>query len=130
MSCAPFSCPWDSGQVGCIYVEIDQVKKEWGWKRLTKKRREKIEEILRSEVKTYDDYLTGNIFGFDIELSGKHIDSCGGYYGDPEESGVIDEAKSIVDYDIERLRKKKAERLKVFIRNHVPFEIRQYKLNI
>lgn len=26
-----------------------------------------------------------------------NIDSCWGYYGDPEESGIIEEAKSIID---------------------------------
>ena len=31
MSTGPFSCPWDSGQVGFIYVEKKKVKEEWGW---------------------------------------------------------------------------------------------------
>lgn len=128
MSCAPFSCPWDSGQVGIIYVEIEQVKKEWGWKRLTKKRREKIEKLLRSEVKTYDDYLTGNIFGYQVERFGEDIDSCWGYYGDPEKSGIIEEAKSAVDYDIGKRLKKKAERVKTFIRHNVPFEKRDLSM--
>jgi hypothetical protein len=130
MSCAPFSCPWDSGQVGIIYVEVEQVKKEWGWKRLTKKRREKIEGILRSEVETYDDYLTGNVFSYTVERFGDLIDSCCGFYGDPKKSGIIEEAKSIVDYDIGKRRKEKAERLKTFVRNHVPLEVRQMEFSL
>lgn len=124
MSTGSFSCPWDSGQVGWIYVEVEQVRKEWGWKRLSKKRREKIEEVLRSEVKTYDDYLTGNIFGYRIERSGEDVDSCWGYYGDPKDSGIIGDCESIIDHDIKERRNKKAERLKTFIRHHVPFEKR------
>lgn len=34
---------------------------------------------------------------FDIDHNWVNIDSCGGYYGDPEESGCIEEAKSIID---------------------------------
>jgi hypothetical protein len=59
-----YSCPWDSGQVGFIYVSREKVREEYGWKVITKKREEKIVEILRDEVKTYDQYLTGDVYGY------------------------------------------------------------------
>ena len=34
---------------------------------------------------------------FEIEHDWKVVDSCWGYYGDPEDSGLIDEAKSVID---------------------------------
>lgn len=34
---------------------------------------------------------------FDVDHDWEQIDSCFGYYGDPEESGCIEEAKSIID---------------------------------
>lgn len=37
MSTSPFSCPWDSGQVGVIYCTKEKAIKEWGKKRFTKK---------------------------------------------------------------------------------------------
>jgi hypothetical protein len=64
MSTGRFSCPWDSGQVGFIYVSREKVREEYGWKVITKKREEKIVEILRDEVKTYDQYLTGDVYGY------------------------------------------------------------------
>jgi hypothetical protein len=95
MSTGSFSCPWDSGQVGFIYVPIAKIKAEYGWKVLTKARRKKIEEYLRSEVRTYDDYLTGSVYGYTVEkLVGaicewEQVDSCWGFYGDdPVESGL------------------------------------------
>jgi hypothetical protein len=94
----PFSCPWDSGKIGFIYAGSDKIRKEYGWKRITKARREKIEAYLRAEVQTYDDYLTGNVYGYIVENpEGEAVDSCSGYYGDPEESGLMDAARSIVD---------------------------------
>jgi hypothetical protein len=95
---------WDWGWVGVIYITKEKAKKEYGWKVLNKQRIEKLEEYLRSEVETYDDYLTGNVYRYDIELpDGEEGDSCGGYYGsDHEKSGLMEAAKHEVDYDITR----------------------------
>jgi len=57
---APFSCTWDSGQVGWIVIDTETIKKKYGVKRITKKLIEEVTDILMSEVKVYDDYLTGN----------------------------------------------------------------------
>jgi hypothetical protein len=109
MSTGSFSCPWDSGQVGFIYVRIADVKAEYGWKVLTKARRERIEEYLRNEVRTYDDYLTGNVYGFVIEeldnATGEweQVDSCWGFYGDdPVESGMCEIIEGFSKDQIER----------------------------
>lgn len=86
MSTGSFSCPWDSGQVGFIYVSREQVLKEYGWKRLTAKRREQIETYLTGEVETYDQYLQGQVYGFVVEKfeDGDWVedDACWGFYGD------------------------------------------------
>lgn len=97
MSCAPFSCPWDSGQVGFIFVTADTVRAEYGWKRITKARRAKIEEYLRGEVETYDRYLRGEVYGYTVSRGDEEIDSCWGFYGEPEE--VMKEAVSAMEYD-------------------------------
>lgn len=76
-----FSCPWDSGQCGIIYVEKDDVKKEYQWNRLTSKRVRHVEDVLRREIKDYDTYLTGNVLGFELYVADECIDSCYGYYG-------------------------------------------------
>ena len=82
MSTSPFSCRWDSGQVGFIYVTCERVRKEYGWKRITKARRDKILTYLNGEVQTYDQYLTGDVYGFIIsDEDGDEVDSCWGCYG-------------------------------------------------
>lgn len=96
ISTSPFSCPWDSGQVGYIYVSKEKIKKEYSWPRLTKKRVEKIRGYLRNEVQTYDYYLTGAVYGFIVEnQEGTQLDSCFGFYGhDIEENGITDYLES------------------------------------
>lgn len=82
MSTSPFSCPWDSGQVGFIYVTREAVLKEYSRKVVTKKLRETVESVLRAEVKEYDQYLTGDVWGYIIEDdAGEQLDSCWGFYG-------------------------------------------------
>lgn len=82
MSTGPFSCPWDSGQVGFIYITREQILKEYGWKVITTKRREQIVKYLIADVEIYDQYLTGDVYGYMVEDNdGEDIDSCWGFYG-------------------------------------------------
>ena len=98
MKTTPFSCGWDSGQVGFIYATREQILKEYGVKKVTSKIREKVEKLLIAEVDTYDKYLTGEVFGFIIEKNGDIEDICYGFYDTPE--NIIKECKSIIDtYD-------------------------------
>ena len=94
---------FDSGQLGFIYVSKEKCMKEWKVKRWTKKFEEKILSILEGEIKTYDQYLTGDVHGYmiyrpDDEDCDKCVDSCWGFYG---EKDCMDEAKSAVDANIE-----------------------------
>jgi len=90
---------WDWGQLGFIYISKKRAREEYSWKVLNKARIEKLYEYLRSEIETYDAYLTGNVYRYTIELpNGEEDDSCGGYYGfDHEKSGLMEAAKNAVD---------------------------------
>lgn len=81
ISTTPFSCPWDSGQIGWVYITKEDIRKEYNIKRVTKKYIEKATKILISEIKVYDDYLRGETYGFVLEKDGEEIDSCWGFYG-------------------------------------------------
>ncbi len=83
MNTTGFSCPWDSGQVGYIYATRDTILNEWGIaKRITPKARKQAADYLRGEVAVYDQYLTGDVWGFIVEdEDGAHLDSCWGFYG-------------------------------------------------
>lgn len=85
MKTTSFNDQWDSGCVGFIYITKEKVRKEYGWKIISKKRREKIEEYLRSEVKAYDQFLTGDVWGFKTEE-----DSCWGFFGSYRDKELID----------------------------------------
>ena len=102
MSTGKFSCPWDSGQVGFIFVTRAQLLKEYGGLRVTKEVLAKAEKVLQGEVETYDTYLRGEIYGYTIEdPEGNDGDSCWGFYGDyDDEYGALAEAKSIVDAEV------------------------------
>ena len=105
ISTGSFSCSWDSGQIGFIYVTKEQVRKEYNVKRITKKLiEETVTKVLEGEVETYDQYLTGDVYGYKIfkvsecSLGHEHkeeIDSCWGYYG---EESCMEEAESIVNH--------------------------------
>ena len=68
---------WDWGQVGFIYATMDDVTKEYGDTMPESIR--KAEELLCTEVDTYDKYLTGEVYGFKL-FSDVEIDSCWGFY--------------------------------------------------
>lgn len=74
---------WDSGQIGFIYTTRKAIFGDYvRQRRLTKKLRERVLERLKEEVTMYNQYLTGDIWGYVIEdEDGEHVDSCWGYYG-------------------------------------------------
>ena len=85
MNTTGFSCRWDSGQVGFIFVSKNDVRKEYGVKRISKKLREKVTKLLIGEVETYDKYLTGDVYGYEVtDENDNLIESCWGYYDEDE----------------------------------------------
>lgn len=97
------SAGWDWGPVGYIYLTVERARKEWGWKRMSRKRTNRVIEVLTSEVKEYDKYLRGEVYGFQVtDSDGHHMDSCWGFLGDPEESGLLEQARESADYAAEK----------------------------
>ena len=106
ISTGPFSCPWDSGQIGWVYVSIKKVKEEYNWILLTKSRKKKIIDLLKNEVELYDQYLRGDVYGYEVEDQiGNHIDSCWGFYGgEHDKSGLLEYAHNAADCHLESER--------------------------
>lgn len=84
---------WDSGQVGFIYVDQKDVDTYGG---TPEENLENAEKCLRAEVKDYDTYLRGEVYGFTVEdpRTGEEIESCWGFYS---EESVRKEAESVAD---------------------------------
>ena len=94
-----FSCPWDSGQIGFIFASKQDVTKEFG--EVTSEVVTKVKKVLEAEVKEYSDFLEGNVYGFVVESAdGNQIDSCWGFIGDHEKSGLLEQAKDAVDSEL------------------------------
>lgn len=92
LSTGPFSCPWDSGRVGFIYVTKETCKQQG----VTFNN---AESILKNEIKELDAYLTGDVYSYTIWETEEdcdpteiyeHLDNfekvdnyagCGGFYG-------------------------------------------------
>ena len=96
ISTSPFSCPWDSGTLGFVIITKEDIKENYGWKVLTKKRLDKainfLDNIIKGEIKVLDNYINGEVYGFAIENEeGEVEDSCCGFYGsDIKENGILE----------------------------------------
>lgn len=74
----PFTCSFDSGQVGWAFVTKESAL-EMGF---TDTSKTPIEDMIRQDVAEYDQYLKGDIYGYVIEnADGDDLDSCWGFYG-------------------------------------------------
>lgn len=92
---------FDSGQVGFIFVRRADALENYSVKRISPALRKRIEDLLRSEVEEYDQYLRGDVYGFKVVKTStcsecgdedeEEIDSCWGFYGDdPKENGMLE----------------------------------------
>jgi len=104
MRAEPFSCVWDSGMVGYIYISLAKARAEFMVSRITAKLREHIVEGFINEVKQYDQYLTGDIYGYTVVKNGNdeevHVDGCWGFYGG--DRYMLDCIHIAIVHDIER----------------------------
>ena len=81
-----FSCQWDSGQVGIIYISRRDAVKEWGNKICTQTVAERARKCLKAEIETLDQYVTGSVYGYRVlDPDGEETDACWGFYGEPSE---------------------------------------------
>lgn len=92
----PFACPWDSGQIGFVFMTMTQALVNIGklWTVFD------CVDLLRSEVAAYDKYLRGEAYGYIIEKDGEETVSCWGF---DDEDYCLKEAKNAVDYRIQAI---------------------------
>jgi hypothetical protein len=125
----PYNDRWDAGQVGWIYISKKDAIKEWGNKKFTKEIREKAIAHLVLEVKTYNDYLVGNVFAFELleidddDEDGDILESVGGYYPEPNDlhgyEYCLKDARHFIDSEIKYVEEKKYEDIQELERNGV-----------
>ena len=82
-SSTPFSCPWDSGFAGFIFVSYESIYEEYKCKRVTKKIIEKVKENLNYEISNYNRWLNDPIYQVTILNDNKEqLDCYSGYESD------------------------------------------------
>ncbi len=130
MSTGRFSCAWDSGQVGFVFVSLAQARKNWmlddaaTWDtpmpydhdKSVKPLRERAADLLKAEVETYDQYLRGDVYGYTVthKETGEE-DSCWGFYQaelpDAKDSYVLAQAREAAEALDVDAAKEREERL-------------------
>jgi hypothetical protein len=78
ISTKPFGDPWDSGQIGFIYVSKAKARSEFNPRRYIAAAR----LLLEAEIEELNQFYTGDVWGFVIEdsESGETLESCCGFY--------------------------------------------------
>jgi hypothetical protein len=130
MSTGAFSCRFDSGQVGVIYIDQEGCDKmgyteEWAkgdWNE-GGTFESALLQILESEVKEYDKFISEGVFYYTID---EVEDSCGGFLGyDHKESGLMEYAENAIDCHIQGKLDARLAKLKKYIQDKVPVIYRQ-----
>lgn len=123
LSTSPFRCPWDSGQVGYIYVtysryaeitgmSIEAIKKDMT--NVIKRCR----YYMSSELEAYQQYINGEVYAYVTSKDGHMVDSGAGYFGtDWIANGLNDAVRGAIDEDIINIESQKPtkEELKGYI---------------
>lgn len=97
VSSTPFSCKWDSGLAGILFIDRQTAIKEWGNKICTNKVRQKATEYMVGHIETLNQYYQGEVYGYHIYHPANldySLESCSGYY---DINDCIAEAKSVID---------------------------------
>ena len=86
-SMSPFSCPWDSGQVGVVCLNRNAPHFKC-------RKRDKLIKIMSDFVRAYSALHEGQVFYYNLDTEdGEEVSSCGGYYG-PNNKEVLEEIRS------------------------------------
>ena len=123
MSTTPFSCRFDSGQVGWAYVTKSSAEKmgcvgdRWDLDPATTLRvivgkwdKAALEDAIRGEVSSYDDFLAGRCYGYVVEgRDGDELESCWGFVGDL--NYVRSEARSAAEHSTDPAIQRNADEL-------------------
>ena len=92
----PRTSAFDTALYGVIAVSKEQARKEYG--RLTKKKVQKIKDVLRGEIEELSAWYEGECYSYKIiDNNGNLLDSCCGFLGDAGKKYAIDYAKGYID---------------------------------
>lgn len=117
---------WDCSTIGFAYVERKTAEKEGalragndGLYNGYKSWQEWAYAMMEGEMETYNQYVTGQVFGYMVEGGDGYCDdSCWGFYGTDDIPYMIEEAKAAIDHALERQNKEREENI-LFLSQHI-----------
>lgn len=86
---------WDSGCIGFYVVSHEKIREDFECKRISKKLLTRVKNIMESEIKTFDQFIQGEIWCYEITKDGELLDNCCGFY---EEDNLDDFRKHLEEY--------------------------------
>lgn len=111
------------------YVDIIAVwPKAWGKENRPKATPNQIAKELQSAVDLFGAWAWGDVYGYVVTdtLTDDEVGSCWGFYGDDHEaSGLLEQARGEAEHAAKSEKERHAKRLKNWIRNHVPLNVRE-----
>lgn len=95
LSTSPFSCKWDSGQVGFVYItkkQIDLIGTYIENEESYEDYLARLVSYIDNEVQTLDQYVSGDVYSYEVvDESGEILDSCSGFYGSNwKKNGILE----------------------------------------
>ncbi len=104
---------WDVSQLGAVFVAKTEADTE-----------AEARKLALGLIEEWNNYLSGNVWGYTIEKDGDTLDSCWGFSGDIEY--CEDEAKSSAKWNAKALLEKHVSKKKAEIRNRIPLDKRKH----
>ena len=109
---------WDTSFIGFTYATKEAIINVYG--DAEPENTKKAEKLLRAELETYGQYISGEVYGYSVEPNERNKsincdDSCWGFYGHKDYDYMIEVAKENIDACITEykhdVRQQKAERI-------------------
>jgi hypothetical protein len=98
-STAPFSCPWDSGQLGVWVVTPDDLRATYGED--TPASRIQAARAIAGAIEYMNEIESGNVWGYEVlDFDGEVCDSCWGFVGDDAHEQIWSELPSTLHEDL------------------------------
>lgn len=117
---------WDCSTIGFAYVEKSTAEQEHMLRSGTKCHNDWKEwaySMMEGEMKTYDQFVRGEVYGYMIEDengeegSDDYLSGCWGFFGNEGKKEMLAEAKSDIDSYLERKREKRKNNLDMLVKN-------------
>lgn len=106
---SPFPCPWDSGQVGWVFIDRCDFHQLGDPNDAETSAQDRAMAAMRAEVAEYDQFISGDVWWVRVEGTEDNVlDSCCGFYGLDH---AVAEGRSMLAACVSEFRRERDEAL-------------------